>query len=453
MEGLKFDLRIYVLVYGCDPYRIYMYKEGLARLATEKYTIPKNANIKNAYMHLTNYAINKNNECFEFNMGEDKSEVGHKRSLEFLWLYITQQGGNAEDVKEKIKRCIVKVFCSVQPLLAHIYKSCQPNDFANNKCFEILGFDILLDHKLKPWLLEVNQAPSFKTDTPLDKKVKTELLVDTFRLIRLDPAKRHKYYKKKNAAQQMCLKNYKSSRAKLMKEEREQKKAKKMAKRDLYEQAHLGNFELIYPNKDLAIQYDKYICIATDLWESFTGCRKKPVQAPTHIPAKKCRPAVRRSRPEVAGAKEVAKCGRVDVRGKEGCEVGKGRASHSIAMRVFLDYLMPKLDSGCANSYSQIPGSRPNYNKTQGDLTLSLYNLNNTYFDANQNYCSAMGHTNSFSQPEYPSKRSATSLNYGLYVVPQMLKLAKSNFTIDFRMPYLYKRKTHFYRPRSHLKY
>lgn len=37
MDGLKFDLRIYVLVYGVDPMRIFLYKDGLTRLATELY--------------------------------------------------------------------------------------------------------------------------------------------------------------------------------------------------------------------------------------------------------------------------------------------------------------------------------------------------------------------------------------------------------------------------------
>ena len=52
-------------------------------------------------------------------------------------------------------------------------------------CFEILGFDIIIDSKGKPVLLEVNQAPSFATDSPLDYEIKKGLFVDTFKLLNL----------------------------------------------------------------------------------------------------------------------------------------------------------------------------------------------------------------------------------------------------------------------------
>ena len=42
-----------------------MFQEGLARFASEVYTTKVDKN--NKYMHLTNYAINKNNENFVYN--------------------------------------------------------------------------------------------------------------------------------------------------------------------------------------------------------------------------------------------------------------------------------------------------------------------------------------------------------------------------------------------------
>jgi len=38
-----------------------------------------------------------------------------------------------------------------------------------NTCFEIYGFDVILDHALRPWLLEVNVLPSLSSSSPYDK--------------------------------------------------------------------------------------------------------------------------------------------------------------------------------------------------------------------------------------------------------------------------------------------
>jgi tubulin polyglutamylase TTLL6/13 len=88
-----------------------------------------------------------------------------------------------EKIKAEMRDMIVKTLISVQPDLIHHYRTSQPSDIYNSMCFEILGFDVLIDKQGTPWLLEVNHAPSFNCDTALDAAVKRTLLLDTFRLL------------------------------------------------------------------------------------------------------------------------------------------------------------------------------------------------------------------------------------------------------------------------------
>ena len=64
MEKMKFDLRLYVLVLGTDPLRIFLSKEGLARLSTKYYEEVNDNNFNDMMMHLTNYSLNKNSAKF-----------------------------------------------------------------------------------------------------------------------------------------------------------------------------------------------------------------------------------------------------------------------------------------------------------------------------------------------------------------------------------------------------
>lgn len=59
----------------------------------------------------------------------------------------------------------------------------------------MLGFDVLIDENLKPWLLEVNLSPSMNTDSSLDIKIKTNMLVDLFNLVGLYVDDKHAKHK------------------------------------------------------------------------------------------------------------------------------------------------------------------------------------------------------------------------------------------------------------------
>ncbi|NWW44313.1 TTL13 polyglutamylase, partial [Pedionomus torquatus] len=209
IDGFKFDMRIYVLVTSCDPLRIFIYKEGLARFATMRYIDPSSRNLGDICMHLTNYAINKCNENFV-----QDDTMGSKRKLSTLNTWMMDNSYNTTKLWEDIEDIIIKTLISAHPVVKHNYQSCFPNHTTGCACFEILGFDILLDRKLKPWLLEVNHSPSFTTDSRLDCEVKDALLCDTIKLINVDACdKRRVLEEDKQWAKERLLQGHQAFRA------------------------------------------------------------------------------------------------------------------------------------------------------------------------------------------------------------------------------------------------
>eukprot|EP00937_MAST-01D_sp_MAST-1D-sp2_P000229 g229.t1 len=80
----------------------------------------------------------------------------------------------------------VKTMLAAQPALAQAYRTAFPHAHAHSHCFELLGVDILLDSALQPWLLEVNDRPSFVPYTRADEAVKRPMVADLLTLLDLD---------------------------------------------------------------------------------------------------------------------------------------------------------------------------------------------------------------------------------------------------------------------------
>ena len=76
---LQFDIRLYVLVTSLEPLRLYLYDDGLIRIATEEYTEDPGT-LNDSCIHVCNYAINsKNTEKFIYNDNPSECE-GNKVS-------------------------------------------------------------------------------------------------------------------------------------------------------------------------------------------------------------------------------------------------------------------------------------------------------------------------------------------------------------------------------------
>lgn len=186
-DGFKFDLRIYALVTSCDPLRAFIYNNGLARLSTEPYQEPHESNIDRLFMHLTNYSVNKRNKQHYDSNDGPSGETGTKRSLKGLFEHLRRQGVDVTKVWRSIQDIILKTLIVAEPYLFHTYKMCRPGQIQGTEsvCFEILGFDILLDDKLKPWVIEVNRCPSFGANQQIDFDIKSQLLIESLELLHL----------------------------------------------------------------------------------------------------------------------------------------------------------------------------------------------------------------------------------------------------------------------------
>lgn len=118
IDGLKIDLRVYVAVTCLDPLRIYMYREGLVRFATELYKPPESQTEQNPYIHLTNYSINKHNKQGLIAPHEMASEAeGTKWSFKAFRSVLRQHQQNDERLFAKIKDIVVKTIVACEGTL------------------------------------------------------------------------------------------------------------------------------------------------------------------------------------------------------------------------------------------------------------------------------------------------------------------------------------------------
>ncbi|XP_018542854.1 probable tubulin polyglutamylase TTLL2 [Lates calcarifer] len=167
ISGYKFDLRIYVCVKSFHPLTVYIHQEGLVRFATEKYNL---SSLHNLYAHLTNTSINKFGPFYK----TEKGRVGQgcKWTMSKFRHFLHSQDIDELLLWQRINNIVTLTLLTIAPSVP----SC-PN------CVELFGFDILIDVKFKPWLLEVNYSPALTLDCQADITVKKGLISDLIDLM------------------------------------------------------------------------------------------------------------------------------------------------------------------------------------------------------------------------------------------------------------------------------
>ena len=108
IDGLKFNVKVYALVYGVDPLRIYIYREGIANFASEPYEKPDKENLESYGIHFTNQE-----ECLK----KTASSV-----FKHIEEYELELGRTASEIWQDIDEICVKTLISAHSKLSHQYK-------------------------------------------------------------------------------------------------------------------------------------------------------------------------------------------------------------------------------------------------------------------------------------------------------------------------------------------
>eukprot|EP01064_Diplonema_japonicum_P011602 TRINITY_DN18_c2_g2_i1.p1 TRINITY_DN18_c2_g2~~TRINITY_DN18_c2_g2_i1.p1 ORF type:complete len:529 (+),score=77.46 TRINITY_DN18_c2_g2_i1:38-1624(+) len=246
IEGRKFDMRCYVLVTSVTPPRIFFYNDGLVRLCSVQYMPVGDENHADQCMHLSNYSVNKKHKLFE--TASETGSSGGKRDFAFLTSWLNQNGHNADKFWASVHNLIVKTVLSVAPTLATAYSTAVKGKQDGFTCFELLGFDVLVNDTLEVQVCEVNHSPSLVTDTPFDAKLKFDVLHETMKLValpskvpnNLTPSPSGKTLSKEVSLQTMLgMHGVKKRNSK---------------RRTLAEDAVLSSYRRVYPSEDPHLQ-------------------------------------------------------------------------------------------------------------------------------------------------------------------------------------------------------
>ena len=167
--GKKFDMRVYALVTSYSPLTAYLYRTGFCRFTSVKYSLNQE-DLNNNQIHLTNVAVQKTSDTYD-------KVIGGKWYFREMKIYLMSKYD-----EERVN----KMFDGIQDIIIKCFKSVQNVIAKDRHCFEMYGYDILIDENLRPWLIEINANASLTANTEIDADNKIIMLDDLLTIVDLE---------------------------------------------------------------------------------------------------------------------------------------------------------------------------------------------------------------------------------------------------------------------------
>lgn len=121
----------------------------------------------NYFVHLTNNAVQQHSQNY------GTYESGNQLSFGVFKEVLRERELGYDQVLKRMKELTYMSMSSVRTKI---------NPHKRKYCFEIFGYDFILDHSGKVWLIEVNTNPCIETSSSLLKMLIPRMLNDAFKL-------------------------------------------------------------------------------------------------------------------------------------------------------------------------------------------------------------------------------------------------------------------------------
>ena len=160
----KFDIRCFALV--DSNLNVFFCREGHLKGSSELYDI----NNTNKFIHITNHSLQKKSSKFEY------YEYGNEMSYSDFKEFMKEEKIPLENFNKMIERMKFLVKISFKAVGSKLLR------ITPVLCFEIFGYDFILDNDFNPWILEINNNPGLGISSPVIQKLVPRMIDDALRL-------------------------------------------------------------------------------------------------------------------------------------------------------------------------------------------------------------------------------------------------------------------------------
>ncbi|PFH36312.1 Tubulin-tyrosine ligase family protein [Besnoitia besnoiti] len=192
--GRKFDMRQWVFIRSFSPLKVYAFTDLYLRLCTEAYDL---RDLPNRFRHISNWNLNRLNSDAQGLASRAQATAGDSeesylsspstaissgciKPLADLELALDRQTGTLDFWDRQVKP-------QIRNLILQTARAARPSVVSRPNCFELYGFDILLDAEYRPWLIEVNLSPACAAIVPWHKQMVSSMTHQLLQLLLDEP--------------------------------------------------------------------------------------------------------------------------------------------------------------------------------------------------------------------------------------------------------------------------